>query len=57
MSYGHMGVGNYGANKYSKVTYRNYYQEPTEIQKDYCSKIPRITTYVTTNLRVLIENG
>lgn len=56
MDYGHAGVGNYGANKYSKVTYRNYYQEPNEIQKDYCSKIPRTTTYVTTNLRVLMEN-
>ena len=57
MVYGNVGVGNYGSNKYSKVTYRNYYQEPNETQKDYCSKIPRITTYVTTNLRVLMENG
>lgn len=57
MDYGHMGVGDYGANKYSRVTYRNYYQEPNETQKDYCSKIPRTTTYVTTNLRVLVENG
>ena len=57
MIYGHMGVGNYGTNKYSKVTYRNYYQEPNETQKDYCSKIPRTITYVTTNLRVLVENG
>ena len=57
MDYGHVGVGNYSANKYSKVTYRNYSQEPNETQKDYCSKIPRTTTYVTTNLRVLVENG
>lgn len=57
MDYGHIGVGNYGANKYSRVTYRNYSQEPNETQKDYCSKIPRTTTYVTTNLRVLVENG
>lgn len=57
MSYGHVGIGNYETNKYSKVTYRNYYQEPNETQKEYCSKIPRITTYVTTNLRVLVENG
>ena len=56
MSYGHVGVGDYGTNKYSRVTYRNYYQEPNETQKDYCSKIPRTTTYVTTNLRVLMEN-
>ena len=55
--YGNVGVGDYGSNKYSKVTYRNYYQEPNETQKDYCSKIPRVTTYVTTNLRVLMENG
>jgi len=54
--YGHVGVGNYGENKYSRVSYRNYYQEPNETQKDYCSKIPRTTTYVTTNLRVLMEN-
>ena len=57
MDYGHVGVGNYSANKYSKVTYKNYYQEPNETQKDYCSKIPRTTTYITTNLRVLVENG
>lgn len=57
MDYGHVGVGNYNANKYSKVTYRNYSQEPNETQKEYCSKIPRTTTYVTTNLRVLVENG
>jgi thymidylate synthase (FAD) len=56
MDYGHIGVGNYGANKYSKVAYRKYSQEPNETQKDYCSKIPRTTTYVTTNLRVLVEN-
>lgn len=56
MDYGHIGVGNYGANKYSRVTYRNYSQEPNKTQKDYCSKIPRTTTYVTTNLRVLVEN-
>ena len=57
MNYGHVGIGDYGTNKYSRVTYRNYYQEPNETQKDYCSKIPRTTTYVTTNLRVLVENG
>lgn len=57
MDCGHIGVGNYGTNKYSRVTYKSYYQEPNEIQKDYCSKIPRTTTYVTTNLRVLMENG
>lgn len=57
MDYGNVGVGNYSANKYSKVTYRNYSQEPNETQKEYCSKIPRTTTYVTTNLRVLVENG
>ena len=57
MSYGNVGVGNYGANKYSRVTHRHYYQEPNETQKDYCSKIPRMTTYVTTNYRVLVENG
>lgn len=57
MCSGHVGIGDYGTNKYSKVTYRNYYQEPNETQKEYCSKIPRTTTYVTTNLRVLVENG
>ena len=56
MDYSSVCVGNYGANKYSRVTYRNYYQEPNETQKNYCSKIPRTTTYVTTNLRVLMEN-
>ena len=57
MDYGNVCVGNYGANKYSRVTYRHYDQEPNETQKFYCSKIPRTTTYVTTNLRVLMENG
>ena len=57
MDYGNVGVGNYAGNKYSRVTYQNYYQEPNETQKDYCSKIPRTITYVTTNLRVLVENG
>ena len=57
MDYGFIGVGNYSANKYSKVAYRNYSQEPNETQKEYCLKIPRTTTYVTTNLRVLVENG
>lgn len=57
MDYGHVGVGDYSTNKYSKVTYRDYSQEPNETQKEYCSIIPRTTTYVTTNLRVLVENG
>lgn len=57
LDYGHIGVGDYSTNKYSKVTYRDYSQEPDEIQKEYCSRIPRTTTYVTTNLRVLVENG
>lgn len=57
MDYGHKGVGNYSENKYSRVTYFDYKQEPNEIQKDYCSSIPRTITYVTTNLRVLFENN
>ena len=56
MDYSSVCVGNYGANKYSKVKYKHYTQEPNETQKYYCSKIPRTTTYVTTNLRVLMEN-
>ena len=56
MDYSSVSVGNYSTNEYSRVTYRNYYQEPNETQKDYCSKIPRTTTYVTTNLRVLMDN-
>lgn len=57
LDYSSVCVGNYGANKYSKVKYKHYTQEPNETQKYYCSKIPRTTTYVTTNLRVLVENG
>lgn len=57
LDYSSVCVGNYGANKYSRVKYRHYTQEPNETQKYYCSKIPRTTTYVTTNLRVLVENG
>ena len=57
LDYSSVCVGNYGANKYSKVKYKYYTQEPNETQKYYCSKIPRTTTYVTTNLRVLVENG
>ena len=57
LDYSSVCVGNYGANKYSKVKYKHYTQEPNETQKYYCSKIPRTITYVTTNLRVLVENG
>ena len=48
--------GEYSRNKYSKVNYKYWSQEPTGIQKEFCKSIPRSTIYITTNLRVLVEN-
>ena len=48
--------GEYSRNKYSKVNYEYWNQEPTGIQKEFCKSIPRSTIYITTNLRVLVEN-
>lgn len=48
--------GNYQSNKYSKINYQYYDQEPVGSQKDFCKSIPRSKIYITTNLRVLVEN-
>lgn len=49
--------GHYSSNPYSKVTYNNWDQTPDLIQREFCNKIPRCTMYVTTNARVIFENG
>lgn len=49
--------GDYQSNKYSKINYQYYDQEPVGSQKDFCKSIPRSKIYITTNLRVLVENG
>ena len=48
--------GDYQSNKYSKINYQYYDQEPVGSQKDFCKSIPRSKIYITTNLRVLVEN-
>ncbi len=48
--------GNYGSNKYSKVVYERYNQEPVGMQAEFCKIIPRSKRHITTNLRVLVEN-
>ena len=49
--------GKYIGNKYSKVNYEYWNQEPTDTQKEFCMAIPRSKIHITTNLRVLVENG
>ena len=49
--------GKYSNNPYSKVVYRYWDQKPTELQSEFCKTIPRTTVYVTTNARVIVENG
>lgn len=49
--------GEYLKNKYSKVNYEYWDQEPVGTQKEFCKSIPRSNIHVTTNLRVLVENG
>lgn len=49
--------GNYSHNPYSKKTCVHYEQEPDELQSEFCTKIPRTTEYISTNMRVLVENG
>lgn len=49
--------GHYRGNTYSKVNYQFYDQEPVGTQREFCKKIPRSKIYITTNLRVLVENG
>lgn len=48
--------GEYSRNKHSKVNYEYWHQESIGTQKEFCKSIPRSTIYVTTNLRVLVEN-
>ena len=48
--------GEYSRNKYSKVNYEYWHQEPIGTQKEFCKSIPRSTIHVTTNHRVLVEN-
>ncbi len=49
--------GDYTRNKYSKVNYEYWEQEPDEVQGAFCSSISRSRIHVTTNYRVLVENG
>lgn len=49
--------GEYSRNKYSKVNYEYWDQEPIGTQKEFCKSIPRSNIHITTNLRVLVENG
>ena len=60
--YGHVNCiiplkGNYSKNPYSKVNFVNWEQEPKKKKKEFCKVIPRTTLYITTNFRVIIENG
>ena len=48
--------GRYSRNKYSKVNYEYWHQEPVGTQKEFCKSIPRSIIHITTNLRVLVEN-
>ena len=49
--------GDYKRNKYSKVNYEYWHQEPIGTQKNFCKSILRHTIHVTTNLRVLVEHN
>lgn len=49
--------GEYSTNPYSKVNFVYWNQSPDEVQSEFCNSIPRTTEYVTTNFRVIIENG
>ena len=49
--------GCYSSNPYSKVIYNHWDQTPDLIQREFCKKIPRSTIYITTNARVIFENG
>lgn len=49
--------GKYSTNPYSKVNFVCWNQCPDEVQSEFCNSIPRTTEYVTTNFRVIIENG
>lgn len=49
--------GTYGSNPYSKIVYNYWEQTPNSIQKEFCKTIPRTTVYITTNARVIFENG
>jgi len=53
----HTGKGSYTYNKYSKVNWENWWQEPIGMQKEFCKAIPRSNMHITTNLRVLVENN
>ena len=49
--------GRYSSNPYSKVIYNHWDQTPDLTQREFCKKIPRSTMYITTNARVIFENG
>lgn len=49
--------GYYDRTPYSKITESVEYLEPDEFQAEFVSEIPITTTYITTNMRVLVENG
>lgn len=48
--------GNYSYNPYSYVKSVQVWEEPDEIQREYCKKIPKTIWYITTNYRVLLQN-
>lgn len=48
--------GDYRYNKYSKVVFEHYKQEPVGTQAELCKSISRSKMHITTNLRVLVEN-
>lgn len=49
--------GNYSMNAYSKRDFEHFDQKPNEVQSEFCKVIPRTRKHITTNLRVLVENG
>lgn len=49
--------GSYRYNKYSKVVFEHWDQEPVGTQCEFCRKIGRSRMHITTNYRVLVENG
>ena len=49
--------GNYSMNAYSKREFEHFDQKPNEVQSEFCKVIPRTRKHITTNLRVLVENG
>ena len=49
--------GNYQKNSYSIEHLVNYREEAIGVQKEFCDYVTKTTTYITTNYRVIVENG